>query len=226
ALAAASSLAWVAPGDIPRAQGDAAAAGAANLVLGTAPSINAATDVLLIPCPPGAPGVPDTCIRANVYRSAGRAHALPTFFAQVMGIASQDIRATATAQVETGNATNCLKPWAVADKWAEHWENGKPNSGPWTPTSHFDKYKKQGSQMVIDPTITTPDVYVAPTASMPATGFTPFDAQGNKTSDYGLELTLKIGASQNSLSSGWFLALDLLKADGTTSKGANDYRNN
>jgi hypothetical protein len=226
ALAGAVSLAWSAPGDVPRAQAAAAAAGSANLVLGTAPSITAATDVTLIPCPKGAPGVPDTCIRANVYRAASRANALPTFFAQVMGIASQDVRATATAQVETANAANCLKPWAVADKWAEHWENGKPNNGPWTPTSHFDKYKKSGNQMVVDPSITTPDVYVPPSASSPGTGFTPFDAQGNKTSDYGLELTLKIGSPQSSISSGWFMALDLLKADGTLSKGANDYRAN
>jgi Flp pilus assembly protein TadG len=226
AHAAAVSLAWDDPNDVARAQAAAAAAGAANLVLGSAPSIVAATDVTLIPCPPGAPGVPDTCVRANVYRSAGRSNALPTFFAQIMGINSQDIRATATAQIETGNATNCLKPWAVGDKWAEHWENGKVNTGPWTPTSNFDKYKKQNGQYVIDPTITTPDVYIAPTKTSPGTGFTPFDSQGNQTSDYGLELTLKIGDSQNQISSGWFLALDVLNADGSQSNGGNDYRNN
>jgi Flp pilus assembly protein TadG len=226
ALAGAVSLAWSAPGNVPRAQAAAVAAGSANLVLGTAPSITAATDVFLVTCPPGAPGVPDTCIRANVYRAASRANALPTFFAQVMGIASQDVRATATAQVETGNAANCLKPWAVADKWAEHWENGKPNNGPWTTSSHFDKYMKQGNQMVIDPSITTPDVYVAPSASSPGTGFTPFDAQGNKTSDYGLELTLKIGSPQSSISSGWFMALDLLNSSGGTANGADNYKKN
>ena len=86
ALAGALSLAFDDPDDIPRAQSAAAAAGTANLVLDAAPSIIPATDVTLIPCPPGAPGLPDTCIRANVYRSAARANALPTFFAQIMGI--------------------------------------------------------------------------------------------------------------------------------------------
>jgi hypothetical protein len=226
AHAGASSLAWDDPDDIPRAQAAAAATGTANLVLGGAPSILPATDVTLIPCPPGAPGLPDTCIRADVYRSASRANALPTFFAQIMGINSQDIRATATAQVETGNATECLKPWAVADKWAEHWENGAPNSGPWTPASNFDKYMKQGNEMVLDPSVTAPDVYVAPTANSPGTGFAPFDAEGHQTADYGLQITLKLGNAQNVLSSGWFLALDLLNADGTTGSGANDYRDN
>jgi hypothetical protein len=226
ALAGAVSLAFDDPDDIPRAQAAAAATGTANLVWGAAPSILPATDVQLVPCPPGAPGLPDTCIRANVYRSVARSNALPTYFAQIMGLTTQDVRATATAQILTGNATDCLKPWAVADKWHENWENGAPNSGPWTPTSNFDKYKKQGNQMVPDPTVTTPDVYVAPTADSPGTGFTPFTAQGAQTSDYGLQMTLKIGDSQSRISSGWFLALDLLKADGTLSNGGNDYRNN
>ena len=215
------------PADVARAQEAAAAAGAANMVLGAAPSIVAATDVQLVfPCPPGAPGLPDTCIRANVYRSASRSNALPTFFAQIVGVNSQDVRATATAQVRTGNAVECLRPWAVADRWDENWENGAPNSGPWTPTSVFDKYTKQGNDMVPDPAVTTPDAYVAPTATDPGTGLTPFDADGNPTPEYGLQLTLKIGSSEDRISSGWFQALALPNADGSPSSGGSDYRNN
>jgi hypothetical protein len=146
ALAGALSLAFDDPDDIPRAQSAAASAGTANLVLGVAPSIIPATDVTLIPCPVGAPGLPDTCIRADVYRSAARSNPLPTFFAQIMGINSQDMRATATAQVTTGNAVECMKPWAVADKWDENWEDGAPNAGPWTTDSDFDKYRKQATR--------------------------------------------------------------------------------
>jgi hypothetical protein len=223
ALAGALSLAFDDPEDIARAQEAAAAAGIANLVLGDAPSIVPATDVQLVPCPPGAPGLPDTCIRANVYRSVARSNPLPTFFAQIMGITSQDVRATATAQVITGNAVECMKPWAVADKWDQNWENGAPENGPWTPTSVFDKYKKQNGEMVPDPAVTTPDVYIPPSASDPGTGFTPFDSEGNPTSDYGLQLTLKIGSSEESLSSGWFQALDLPDPDGSSGSGGSDY---
>jgi hypothetical protein len=226
ALAGALSLAFDDPDDIPRAQAAAAAAGVANQVWGAAPSILPATDVQLIPCPPLTPGLPDTCIRADVYRSAGRANALPTFFAQIAGVDSQDVRATATAQVLIANAVECMKPWALADKWDENWENGKPNPGEWTPNSVFDKYKKQGGDYVPDPAVTTPDVYTAPTADNPGTGFTPFDADGNPTDDYGLQMTLKIGASENRLSSGWFMALDLPNEDGSSGSGGNDYRNN
>ncbi|HJZ77046.1 MAG TPA: pilus assembly protein TadG-related protein [Vicinamibacterales bacterium] len=225
ALAGALSLAYDDPNDIPRAQAAAVAAGLANPVLGAAPSIDPATDVNLIPCPPGAPGLPDTCIRADVYRSAARSNALPTFFATMLGVTSQNVRATATAQVATGSAVECLKPFAMGDKWQENWEAGKPSTAPWTPTSTFDKYMKQGGQWVPDPSVTTPDVYVAPSATDPGTGFTPFDAAGDRTSEYGLELTLKVGSAQDTLSAGWFQALDLPLPDGTSGSGAADYRN-
>jgi hypothetical protein len=226
ALAGAVSLAYYDPDDIPRAQAAAAGAGTANLVWGAAPSIIPATDVQLIPCPPGAPGLPDTCIRADVYRSTSRGNPLPTYFGQIVGLTTQNVRATATAQVLTGNAAECLKPWAIADKWAEHWEGGKASSAPWTPDSNFDKYMKKGKDYVRDPSVTSPDVYTAPSAGSPGTGFTPFDADGHQTGDYGLEMTLKIGAAHDRLSAGWFLAIDLLDENGGTETGASDYRDN
>jgi hypothetical protein len=227
ALAGALSLAFDDPDDVPRAQAAAAETGKTNIVLGAAPSIIPATDVLLVPCPPGMAGPPDTCIRANVYRSTDHSNALPTFFAQIVGVNSQNVRATATAAVTTGNATDCLKPWAVADKWNENWEGGAPSVGPWTPTSVFDKYMKgSGNTMVPDPAVTTPDAYVPPTATDPGSGFTPFDALGNPTPMYGLQLTLKIGEAEDRISSGWFQALALPNADGSPSSGGNDYRDN
>ncbi len=69
-------------------------------------------------------------------------------------------------------------------------------------------------------------MYTAPSATDPGTGFTPFDSNGNPTSEYGLQLTLKVGSAQNSLSSGWFQALDLPNADGSPSSGGADYRTN
>ena len=147
ALAGALSLAFDDPDDIPRAQAGAAAAGAANQVFGAPPSIVAATDVLLVPCPPGAPGLPDTCIRANVYRSAERLNALPTFFAQIFDINSQDVRATATAQVRTANAVECMKPWAIADKWDENWETAHRTTAPWTPDVQLRQVQEAGQRL-------------------------------------------------------------------------------
>jgi hypothetical protein len=77
------------------------------------------------PCPASAGGGTEGCIRVDVMRGApgfdGTAHTntLPVFFASMLGIASQAVRATATAQSAQGNAAECPTPWAVADKWLE-----------------------------------------------------------------------------------------------------------
>lgn len=232
ALAGALSLAYDAPDDFARARAVAAAAAQRNTVWGEAPTVDPNLDVAFPECPPGAPGLPDTCVRVDAYRGAPdrggaqRSTPLPTFFAQLVGVDDQGVRATATAQVLTGNATDCLKPWAVADKWQENWADGGPATEPWSVDSVFDKYRKQGNQMVLDPSVTTPDVYVAPTEGDPGTGFTPFNPDGSPSSYYGLMLTLKIGSAQDRLSSGWFQPLDLPDENGNSGSGGADYRLN
>lgn len=189
-----------------------------NLIWGQAPNVNISSDITFPACPDGN----GTCIRVDVYRTKDRGNPIPTFFGLLFGQDGQDIKATATAQVAIGNATNCLKPWAVIDKWAEHWPT---DPGTWTTTSTFDKYDKFGN---LDPSITHPDVYIAPTVSDPpqasdvGTGFHPFDLSHNYTSDYGLELTLHKGdKSDFSFASGWFA--DLALGDST---GKKDYNYN
>jgi hypothetical protein len=60
---------------------------------------------------------PGTCVNVDVFRdgTAGSSP-LPTFFANIWGISQQNVRATATAQVRSANATKCMKPWMIADK--------------------------------------------------------------------------------------------------------------
>jgi hypothetical protein len=57
----------------------------------------------------------------DVHRDAAHSNALPTVFASVWSLllppVSQNVRATATARVLVSNATNCLRPWAIPDKW-------------------------------------------------------------------------------------------------------------
>jgi Flp pilus assembly protein TadG len=67
-------------------------------------------------CPPNA----DRCVKVDVHRDGTLGSAtLPVFFGPVLGITSQRVQATATAQVAVGNGTTCLKPWAIPDKWIE-----------------------------------------------------------------------------------------------------------
>jgi hypothetical protein len=220
ALSGAISLALDGPTDQAGARARAIAMASRNHVWGEAPNVTD-TDVTFPACPPGTPGLPDTCIKVDVFRNQERGNALPMFFGRLAGLESQGVRATATAQLRAGNATDCLKPWAVADKWEERWANGRASTAPWTPSSTFDKYGKNGT---LDPTVTAPDIYVAPTASSAGTGFAPFDANGNPSSSYGLQLTLKNGDSKDNLSSGWFLALNLPDANGNPTNGGSVYR--
>ena len=199
------------------AKESAFAATQANLVWGQAPSVVPATDITFL-CPSCASLCPDgsdaICVKVDVYRTLARDNPLPMFFGHLVGLTSQNIQATATAKVSLANSTDCLKPWGVIDKWAEHYP---VNPAQWTVLSTFDKYDKQGN---LDPAITTPDEYIPPTTTSFGTGFHPKDANGVYTSDYGLQLNLKLGSKNDfNYATGWFAALSLFD-----SMGGNDYR--
>ena len=155
------------------------------------PKVNVADDVRFYPDAPAqfpASCSGDDCIRVDVHRTQTSGNPLPTFFGWLVGLQDQGVRASAIAQTAAANASDCLKPWALADKWAEN--NPKPNSA-WTPTSTFD------------PTGKTPDVYTPQNGvDSPGTSFT--------LADVGTELTLKPGNNKDiDITPGWFQALDL-----------------
>ena len=119
AWAAALYLANDNPGDQAGAQAIAVAAAQVNGVWGAQPDINLA-DVTFPPCPPGAPGLPDTCVKVDVFRNqrAG-GNPLPVFFSSLIGVADQGVRATATAQIVSSNSATCVLPFAIPDYWQE-----------------------------------------------------------------------------------------------------------
>jgi len=121
-------------------------------------------------CPTGA--VPGRCVRVDVYRDGtNSSEALPMIFGPVINISTQGVRATATAQVVPGNATTCMKPWAIPDKWIE----GNP------PGNQFNKYVENGPDR--GDVLLVHDDYVAPDSGDAGSGFT-FPA------DLGLPMTL------------------------------------
>ena len=154
----------------------------ANLVWGQTPSVIPKDDITFPTCPDG---TPDGCIKVDVHRTVARGNPLPMFFGPLVGLTQQSIRATATAQVRAGNASTCLKPWAIPDKWQE------ADGTKWDTTDLFDRYDDKG--VLLSPA----DSYVAPTKMDPGTGFTVKD-------DYGTELTLKHANPQESINPGWF----------------------
>jgi hypothetical protein len=207
-----------------------------NLVAAEAPVVDISTDVFFYPDDPTKfpdECADDTCIRVDVYRNQDEGNPLPIWFGQLIGLVDQGVRATAIARAAFGNATDCLKPWAVVDRWEEHWEDGMavtfpPNSWDWD--SNFDKYDKDGNVILMPPDA---DVYTPAQVTytdtdgdgegdtpdwgtyVPGTGFHPFDFDGSGniagyTADYGLEMNLKQGdAGDWNFGAGWFMRLDL-----------------
>ena len=218
ALAGAISLAFDNATDQAGARTKAIAVAQRNLVWAQAPDIVNA-DVTFPPCPPGAPGLPDTCVRVNTFRNqrAG-GNPLPVFFASMVGIANQGVRATATAQIVTGDTTDCLKPWAIIDRWDEYFlpnEPEYPNPDPdFLPSSTFDRYSTgQGQSPPPEP-----DLYVPPGPGTVGTGF-------RLPQDNGRQFAIKVDTNTNStVSPGWFRAIRLPRLDGQT--GGNVYREN
>ncbi len=96
----------------------ALSAARANLVIGQVPAIDVSTDINFVDCPDGAPA--PACIRVDVYRDTAHGNPLPMWFGNIVGLVSQDTKATATAEAANGNAVNCLRPWMIPDKWQEN----------------------------------------------------------------------------------------------------------
>lgn len=216
ALAGAISLAYVDPADQDRAKAAAAATARKNLVWGLAPNVDPATDVIIGPCPPNSPGLPDTCVRVNVFRNQDK-DPLPTYFARVLGITEQGVKAMATAQVVVGNASDCLKPWAVPDKW---FENRPVEGATWNWDSTFDRYYENGPDAgQLLPTPPSLDEYMAPSSAGSGSGFRVPD-------DVGRLVRLKSGNPNQALTAGWFFPIDLPRLNDNSDTGGDRYREN
>jgi hypothetical protein len=212
ALSGAISLAWDSTVDYNTARTAAIQAAQVNAVWSQAPDVQP-TDVLgpwtPYPCPPGSPGIPDTCVKVTAYRNQARSNPLPMFFGQLVGMSNQGVLATATAQVLSGNSTECLRPWAVVDRWNEF---GAEGPAP-LPTSTYDKYSDgRGNNPPQEN-----DEYVPPHMDG-ATGYT-------LPADEGRQFAIKIGGGDPNVSSGWFQTIDLPRRD-TTQLGNNTVQNN
>ena len=148
-----------------------------NLIVNQAPVIDLPTDITFPPCPDDGTS---TCVRVDVHRNTARGNPLPTFFGNLVGLLSQNTRATAMAKASASNASSCMKPWIIPDMWEEHY----PAVGPWDPnTSTFQTHTRvQGD----DVPVATPDEYRPPTDP----DMTGFRATGTPN-HIGLEVTLK-----------------------------------
>jgi hypothetical protein len=105
-----------------------------------------ATAVVSYTCPTGVSG---RCTRIDVHRDGeAGSTAMPTLFGPLLDVATQRVRATATAMTLNGNSTPCLRPLAFADDWLERGSNSSfnryiesgPNAGDLVPAGDRDEY--------------------------------------------------------------------------------------
>lgn len=135
------------------------------------------------------------CVRVDVFRNGENgSRPLPTLFGNVLSIGSQRTRATATAQVYVANATNCLRPWAIPDRWQE---------GSVPLDTSFKKWKPDGTELG------TPDTYTPPSLLGPGPTSLRFATSNVALGDLGLSVpTTLYTALSDPIVSGWVVPLD------------------
>lgn len=204
AMAGAISLAFVDFDNQGLARQSALDVAGLNNVWGTPPNVTPG-DVTFPPCPPGSPGVgTNSCIRVDLFRNQARGNPLPTFFGQLVGVTDQGVRATATAEALFGDSTDCVKPFAIPDRWTE----GRNDVAPagWSEDDTFERYDKQGVLLA------------GPVDSYgPGDGYTP-SSVGLGGGDYGRLITLKSGSPNQAIAPGWYHPIVL------TCEGGSCYR--
>jgi hypothetical protein len=205
AHAAAEQLSFGDPSDYTAATNAAVAAASQNLIWGQAPSATTVAITFLDGvsgrplCPPGAPGPPDKCVKADVWRNAEKSNPLPTYFGQIVGLTQQGVKATATAQLYWGDKATCVKPFVIPDKWQENY----PVPKAWDPTDNYDIYYPHPPYPV-NTLITSPDVpdsYIAPSETSNGTGY-------SLPTDYGRQVVLKNGNPSGAIAPSFFHPVD------------------
>ena len=114
-------------------------------------------------CPPGVSG--GSCVQVTAHRDGlVGSERLPSFLGPVLGLpATQNVKASATAKVQAANTTDCLRPFAIPDKWIEKL----------LPVNRYQAY--QEGQPIGTPLPNPVDSYTAPTDAGAGTGWVKTD---------------------------------------------------
>jgi Flp pilus assembly protein TadG len=191
ALAGATSLAFDDSFDLS-AEGPAAAAALTfarqNAVWGQAPT-PATVDIQFPACNARDEEDSDNtllaCIDVTAHRDKTAGNAVSALMGGLVDSESFGVAAFARAQARDANATDCLKPLAIPDRWLERML-------PWSPASTFDLYNAIGQEL----DFAVRDVYVGPTQTGNGSGLTFSAYRGARITLTPGRLSYPIGAWQ------------------------------
>jgi hypothetical protein len=145
-------------------------------------------------------------VEVKVWRSSVRENPMSLFMAQVFGMDTANITATARATAAPAGAATCVLPVTIPDKWLEI------QTPAWTPDDDFNIYATAGGKQNNGAPLPNPDVYIAP-GNPGATGYNP-------DTDKGLRLVLKEN-NDNKVAPSMYNPWDI-----PGSVGGNDYEEN
>jgi Flp pilus assembly protein TadG len=162
-----------------RAYQTAETVAATNLVSGAAAAVSIDPNWFCKKAPGEDLSVPpaQACVSVTTYRDAAHKNPIDNIFARLIGSNTFNTTATAIARAQAVNATKCLRPLAVPNKWEE-------KTPPWTPASTFDRWDSMNPGTLLDPS--KQDFYYAPQTSEAGTGL-------QLPLDFGAKVTLTEG---------------------------------
>lgn len=119
----------------------------------------AGTAEVLADCPGWVTGTADiNCVQVNVYRNGEHDSAgFNTLFANLFGVPTHGVKATATAQIFVATKTNCLKPWFIPDQFIDEngnkeWDAGDTYRPPTDPLpTGYTTTNSLGKEIVLKP---------------------------------------------------------------------------
>jgi Flp pilus assembly protein TadG len=150
-----------------------------------------------------------------------------TWFGKLLGRDFVPISVKAAAVASQSGIGKCVKPFAIPDLWAElgaakGGASQDVNGNRVWDTNEGWKYEPPADRYAAY----NPDTTAAAQALETGYGSAWRNANGlGITNDYGLEITIKAQSPHDNLGPGFFYPWRMPLADGSSSKGANDYKN-
>lgn len=95
-------------------------------------------------CPTGGT---TNCVRVDVYRSSERNNPISTYLMPLAGVNTQDTKARAIARLMPANATGCLRPWFLIDRYTDTNGDGQFNAGDTYLSPGYDLPTDLGTQI-------------------------------------------------------------------------------